>query len=132
MVRILETFNLFTFLSIFLAMVVVIVPHMFRRRKNLPPMCELTFYEFSRIAINGKLHRYFNEAIVELGLVFRIPTIGMHHAFIICDPSLARLILEGDTSQQIPAAEKDDRAKTIDKTTANTPSILTKRTHGEG
>jgi hypothetical protein len=56
----------------------------------------------------------------------------MRHQFIICDPTLARLILEGDSSKHIHAGEKTAPMKKVDKVTMNIPSILTKRTHGEG
>lgn len=100
---------------------------------TLPPMAPTTCRDITKLTVEGTLHRYILKMASELGLVFRIPQeLNFEHHFICCDPGLARLILDGDSAHSIPAGEKRDEVKLINKLTMNTPSILTKLTYGEG
>ena len=108
--------------------------HVKRCRALLPPMMDLTRDEVRRHLVEGNIHRYFFENVSELGLVFRIRQeldIGQPH-IIVCDSALARLILEGDSSKHTPPGEKHHHIKYFNSVTMNTPSILSKQTHGEG
>ena len=99
----------------------------------LPPMAPTTCRDITNLTVEGTIHRYFLDMASELGLVFRIPQEHtFEHHFICCDPGLARLVLDGDSAHNIPAGEKRNEVKLIDKLTMNTPSILTKLTYGEG
>lgn len=103
------------------------------QNKLLPPMAPITCDDVTKKTVEGTIHRYFLDMASELGLVFRIPEeFCFAHHFICCDPTLARLIFDGDSIRGIPAGEKRNEVKLINKLTMNTPSILTKLTHGEG
>jgi hypothetical protein len=103
-----------------------------RRRSRLPPLCSLSLGEFVEGVITGRLHHRLLEISKEIGLVYRLYfPFQMAHHFIICDATLGRLILEGDTSKKIEPGEKLERMKIFDKLTMNKPNILSKKTHGE-
>jgi hypothetical protein len=103
------------------------------RRSRLPPVCSLYLGEVLELYFKGQIHHKMHEIALDIGLVYRlfVPFLWQHH-FIICDAALARLILEGDTSRKIEAGDKLERMKVFDKISMNQPSILSKKTHGEG
>ena len=93
----------------------------------------MTNKDITRLTVNGTIHRFFMDKVAELGPVFRVPQeLIFEPHFICCDPELARLVLEGDTANSVPAGVKRDQVKFFDKLTMNKPNILTKQTHGEG
>jgi hypothetical protein len=96
-----------------------------RRRSRLPPLCSLSLREFVEGVITGRIHHRLLEISKEIGLVYRLYfPFQMAHHFIVCDATLGRLILEGDTSKKIEPGEKLERMKLFDKLTMNKPNIL--------
>lgn len=104
-----------------------------QRRSQLPPVCSLYLGEVLELVFKGQIHHKMHATAQEIGLVYRlfIPFLWQHH-FVICDATLARLILEGDTTKKIEPGEKLERMKVFDKISMNKSSILSKKTHGEG
>jgi hypothetical protein len=120
---------------ILVPLVICFMIHLFLkpRSESLPPLAEVPFRKIAKDYIEGTFHRSFVETASEIGLVFEIQTpFQMVHHFMICDSSLARVVLEGDRSRHIPPGIKRSTIKCFDKLTMNTPNILTKQTHGEG
>ena len=98
-----------------------------------PPMARMTNQDVTKYTVNGTIHRYFLQKATELGPVFRVPQeLIMEAHYICCDSALARIVLEGDKSLNIPPGIKREQVKILNKLTLDTPNILTKQTHGEG
>jgi hypothetical protein len=103
------------------------------RSESLPPLAKVPFYVIAKDYTEGTINRTFAETASEVGPVFEIQLpVQMVHHFMICDSSLARVVLEGNKSRRIPPGIKHSMIKCLDKLTMNTPSIITKQTHGEG
>ena len=99
----------------------------------LPPIADISHEGVTKCLIDGTLHRYILDTISQMGLVFRLREAGSPaHHFVICDSALSRIILEGNAKTGLPPGEKRSKIKIVDRVTRNTPSIVTKRTHGEG
>ena len=99
----------------------------------LPPIASISHEGVTKCLVNGTLHRYILGKISELGLVFRLREAGsLVHHFVVCDSALSRIILEGTSTTAMPPGEKRSKIKLVDNVTMNTPSIVSKRTHGEG
>ena len=119
----------------FLGLLIALLGYLQHRKhsKSLPPISKLSHEGVTKCLVDGTLHRYILNAISELGLVFRLRDIDspVHH-FVVCDSALARIILEGNPKTAMPPGEKRSKIKIVDKVTLNMPSIVSKRTHGEG
>ena len=70
------------------------------------PCANVSFSGLSKRLISGQIHTVWLPYIDELkSHVFRIPTFLIPR-FIICDPILAKIVLEGDPKSKCPAADK--------------------------
>ena len=127
--------NTAALLAIFLGLVIALLGYLQNRNlsKQLPPIASISHEGVTKCLVDGTLHRYILGAISELGLVFRLREAAspVHH-FVVCDSALARIILEGNAKTSMPPAEKRSKIKIVDNVTMNTPSIVSKKTHGEG
>ena len=101
--------------------------------KLLPPIADISHGGVTKCLVDGTLHRYILGTISELGLVFRLREAGSReHHFVVCDSALSRIILEGNARAALPPAEKRSKIKIVDRVTLDTPSIVSKKSHGEG
>lgn len=100
-----------------------------QKKLKLPPLVNLPFYDILKVFIRGRFHRFIYICAEELGPVFRIRQFCFRDVYIVCDPKIAHLILEG--SNDMPEGEKANSIKVIDRLTNGTRSILTRKTHGE-
>ena len=119
----------------FLGLLIALLGYLQHRKASrlLPPIANIFHEGVTKCLVDGTLHRYILDTISEQGLVFRLREAGSRvHHFVVCDSALARIILEGNPKTAMPPGEKRSKIKIVDNVTMNTPSIVSKRTHGEG
>ena len=102
-----------------------------RKYGEYPPATSYSFREFLDSFITGQVHRHHIKMCKESGPVYRIPIIGWNSLFIVHDPTVAKIIMEGDSKHGIPESEKSLRYKTLTKLTCGVQTMLTKRTNDE-
>ena len=105
-----------------------------RIEKHYPPKTKHSFSKYLEYFLNGKVHvmqlRFIRES-ADL-LIVHLPFPTLNPTFLVAESSIARKILEGDASSGIPESDKSFRYKLLLKLTCGIPTILTKKTHGEG
>ena len=111
---------------------IIFVYRYYERNKTLPPMIKYSFMDFFLEFLRGQDHRFQLKMTREHGLTYRLPfpSIIPSVAIATADSVLARLIIEGDTTHQ--ECEKSFRYSSLNGITNGVPTMLTKRTHGEG
>ena len=121
------------YISTVVSAILIIVTFLFRqrlKRNSLPPLSRnIKFSNF----FDGSIIRIIFEESRNIGLVFRfqLPFLP-NHFFIVTDACLARKILEGDKSKGYLPGDRSDRLKRLNKLFFGCPSVLTKKTFGEG
>ena len=113
-----------TITSIFLA-----VKHRaIRIKETLPPVTAITLQRFIEVFISGQMHRLHISLFDECGAVYRLPIRTWHSIFVVHDPAVARIIMEGDAVHGIPECDKTVRYKIVEKLTNGVATMLTKKT----
>jgi cytochrome P450 len=101
-------------------------------RDKSPPFIKHSFGTFLSEFLKGKNHRFQLKCARESGLIFRLPPMPWllfpDIGVVVCDPTLARLVLEGDKSNR--ECEKSYRYKNLLAITAGEPTMVTKSTFG--
>ena len=120
-------------LSVLVVTVTIIVLKFMSDRKyeKYPPVTSYSFKQFVDSFISGQIHRLHLEMNDESGPVYRLPVIAWNPIFIVLDPALAKVIMEGDSFHGIPESDKSSRYKALSKLTCGVQSMLTKRTDDE-
>ena len=103
-----------------------------QRKKHIPPFVKDNFQAFLKNYVEGKHHWFQLKHSRDSGLVFRlsIPQLIPTVTLIVCDASLARIVLEGDNTQE--ELEKSFAYRGMRGVTLGVPTMVTKQTHGEG
>lgn len=103
-----------------------------KNKKRYPPIAPTSFGSIADSIAKGSFHRFARDLANELGPVFRVRSVvEFGYIYIICDPELMRVILEGDPARNIPPGEKI-RTSNLNRLTLGAPSIISKRTKNEG
>jgi hypothetical protein len=91
---------------------------------KLPPLKTIGLFQTINEIVGPKSPFFVYNCMKELGPVFRLAMPQMDPWIFICDPSLARRVLE----------EHDEKARVYKNfhTISRGPSVFTKMTHGEG
>jgi cytochrome P450 len=104
-----------------------------RIEKQYPPAAKSSFSFYLDFFLKGKVHvlqlRFIRES-KDL-LIVHLPFPTARPTFLVAEASVARKILEGDSSSGIPESDKSFRYKLLEKLTCGVGTILTKKTHGE-
>ena len=103
-----------------------------QRKKSIPPYVKDNFQAFLKNYVEGKHHWFQLKHSRDTGLVFRlrIPQLIPTVTLIVCDASLARIVLEGDNTRN--ELEKSFAYRGMKGVTLGVPTMVTKQTHGEG
>ena len=115
-----------------LVTVIAAVIKYFRYRNDqniltLPPVMTLSMKEFFKEYSKGQGHRLQLEQC-KMSTVCRLPIKLPTISFIISDPTIARLVMMGDSSTDTPELDKSARYVMLKKMTGGVNSILTKDT----
>lgn len=94
---------------------------------TLPPVTTLPMKEFVKEYRKGHSHRMQLQQC-EISTVYRLPIKLPTIALIISDPTIARLIMMGDSATDTPELDKSVRYELLKKMTGGVNSILTKDT----
>lgn len=95
--------------------------------EKLPPATTAPFKTFVNSFALGQVHRLHFKLCTGM-TVFRVPLL-FYNVFIVADPSVARILIEGDSKLGIPESEKSNRYVSVAKLTKGVHSMLTRRTH---
>lgn len=131
-----ETLPIIVGIALLIVVITAAILHLRRsyaRSQKYPPMPKYPFSVFFKEFQRGKNHQFQLKNSRETGLIYRIPLpsfISTTIAIAVCDATLARLILEGDDEHG--EEDKSFRYRNITKITLGVPTMVTKRTHGEG
>jgi len=100
---------------------------------KLPPFIKHSFGYYVSEFLKGNNHRFQLKCCRESGPIHRLPPMPWllfpNLSIMVCDPTLARLILEGDKNNR--ECEKSDRYKRMQAITAGQPTMGIKSTFGE-
>jgi hypothetical protein len=94
---------------------------------TLPPVMTLSMKEFIKEYSCGYGHR-MQQKQCEISSVYRLPIKLPTISFIISDPTIARLVMMGDSATDTPELDKSVRYEMLKKMTGGVNSILTKDT----
>lgn len=100
-----------------------------RLKETLPPETAITLRHFIDVFISGQMHRLHISMFDECGPIYRLPIKTWNSVFVVHDPTVARIIMEGDTVHSVPECEKSVRYKMMEKLTNGVATMLTKKTH---
>ena len=98
---------------------------------KLPPLATCTLKEFVASFVTGQVHRLHVKITNDIGPIWRVPVRTYNSIFIVQDPAIARIVMEGDAAHGIPESEKSSRYKQISRIFNGVDSMLTKLTHGQ-
>ena len=114
------------------AMTITVLKFMLDRKyEEYPPVTSYSFKEFVDSFTTGQIHRHHMKMCMESGPVYRIPLVSWNPFFIVHDPTVAKIIMEGDSKHGIPESDKSVRYTTITKLTCGVRTMLTKQTNDE-
>ena len=101
-----------------------------RTRKYPPVLNESLFSIVAKLQAGMPIIWTYKKAYEQLGPIFRIrmPELGWH--YVVAEPKLAKLILEGDKTCK--GADKNNYYKSFDSISFGYSSVFTKFTHGDG
>ena len=75
----------------------------------------------------GQSHR-LNQKHCSISTVYRLPIMLPTISFMVADPTVARILMMGDTATDIPESDKSVRYGLLKRMTCGVSSILTKQT----
>ena len=102
-----------------------------RTNNKYPKRASATFRDFFFHFNNGSVHQLQLRLVREGGPVLLAPIPTFRPSFLVSDPRVVRMVLEGDPSNGIPESDKSFRYKILRSITGGVNTILTKKTHGE-
>ena len=102
--------------------------HAAKIKETLPPVTAITLRKFIDAFISGQMHRLHISIFDECGAVYRLPIKTWNSVFVVHDPAVARIIMEGDAAHGVPECEKSVRYKIVEKLTNGVATMLTKKT----
>lgn len=97
------------------------------RLKRMPPTMSMSLESFIENFSRGCGHRLHLKLSLD-SLVSRVPIFSMTSIFLVADPALAKIIMEGDSKNDIPESDKSARYRTMEMFTGGVSTILTKLT----
>ena len=101
-----------------------------RNIEKLPPMMSMSLMSFIQAFGKGQSHRLQQEHSA-ISTVYRLPIRLPTISFMVADPTVARLLMMGDSTNdtaEAAEAEKSSRYRMLKKLTGGVDSILTKNT----
>ena len=98
-----------------------------RNIEKLPPMMPMSLMSFIKAFGKGQSHRLQQEHSA-ISTVYRLPIRLPTISFMVADPTVARILMMGDSTNDTPESDKSSRYIMLKKLTGGVDSILTKNT----
>lgn len=99
-----------------------------KNNRRFPSFASIKFQKYIDGFVTGQVHRLHVKLCSENGLIYRLPTGTWSPFIVVHDPTIAKMIIEGDSHHGIPESDKSVRYKILTKLTKGVHTMLTKQT----
>jgi len=126
-----QTFNVSVLISVPLLALYIYLKQSSYSKKTPPLLAESLYSIVTKFEAGTPIIAVYMEAVRELGPTFQVRMPEFNKHFVVVEPKLVRVILQGDKNTRTKEAEKYKYYKAFESGIFGIPNVFTKKTYGD-